>query len=68
MTNILHEIVDVVKNGNNIDFICEIVSKGNKKIIKYNFNSKVLIYLLMFYNCVIMKIYSSKSFETFNLS
>lgn len=31
MTNILHEIVDVVKNGNNIDFTCEIVSKGNKK-------------------------------------
>lgn len=32
MTNILNEITDVVKTGNNIDSTCEIVGKGNTKI------------------------------------
>jgi len=32
MTYVLNEIVDVVKNGNDIDSTCEVVSKGNKKI------------------------------------
>lgn len=31
--NILNEIVEVVKNGNNIDSSCELVSKGNWKIM-----------------------------------
>lgn len=29
MTNVLKEIVDVVKNEQNIDSTCEIISKGN---------------------------------------
>lgn len=35
MMSILNEIVDVVKNGNNIDFSCEIVSKGNRKLMNF---------------------------------
>lgn len=31
--NILNGIVDIVKNGNNIESNCEIISKGNKNNI-----------------------------------
>lgn len=44
MTYVLNGIVDVVKNGNDIDSTCQLASKGNKKL-----NIRSEIYLTLFY-------------------
>lgn len=38
--NVLNEIVDIVKNGNDIDPACEVISKGNLKKNTYNLNAR----------------------------
>jgi len=43
MTYVLNEILDIVKNGNDVDSTCGVVSKGNKLNIKFE------IYFTKFY-------------------